>query len=254
MGYSASTPIRNRKLQQWMLKFLRENMRPAHQINPEILPEMDWTRDVTDDLCYDDSTVKIGFSFSHSGFFLGEYAFAILHWMALRVGAKRRLKGYSEPVPYYRYDGSDCIPVLLRSTWEGRTKDWWSLVDEDGFKPLRRWWLPYSNRADGHVETALITSAPRDVLDKLLNEDLVVTSKGDSHRVESLEPTGLVFLREKLKAAGYASDVEFGPLVLSPFRKSLDDTYEPGIRAESEILKSELSRLSKLWDDYQEAP
>lgn len=171
MGYSASTPIRNKKLQQRMLKFLRENMRPAHQINPEV-----WTH----------------------------------LWGCITPGVVGYHNGSSRSG-----DGS----------------------------------LKY-NRSDGHVERAMTTN----VLDKLLNADLVVTPSGDAYRVESLEPTGLVFLREKLKTAGYASDVEFGPLILSPFRKSQDDTYEPGVRVESEIIKSELSRLSKLWSAYQETP
>lgn len=139
MGYSVATPIKSQKAMQKMLAFLRENLRPAYWTDSE--NKYDWAWAMSDNLDYDMTRQKIGFDYSSSDNFYGRYRFAVLCWMALRVGKKTRLSGYSKPVAYYRFDGYLPVPVLLRSVWEGKTSDKSNepvLVDEDGFDPTIR--------------------------------------------------------------------------------------------------------------------
>lgn len=251
MGYSIATPIRGRKDKERMLQFLREHLRPAYQINPGVNRDFDWTFEVSDTLNYDQNALKIRFNYSIAFGFCREYGEALLRWMALRVGSKRRLKGCTEPVPYYRYDGYMPIPVLLRSTWEGRELrafDYGDLVDEDGFRPPMKPWLHQSDRADGHVERAVMTSAPESALVDLRKDDRVTVTGEGPYRIEACEPSMVTFVEDKLKAGGHSCEVEFGPPVLNLGRQQMRDMLEPEYERESEIIRSELARLSRLWD------
>lgn len=252
MGYSAATPIENMKARDEMLAFLHANMRPAYQINLRVKKEHDWTQDVLSDLYYDSGHIKIGFNFSISSFFCGDYGFAILRWIALRVGSKRCLKGYSEPVPYYRYDGCVSIPVLLRSVWEGRVPEGHKgvLVDEHGFMPTRKWWLPISHRRDGYVERWVMTNAPESDLANLRNDDRVTVSGDGPYRIESCEPSMVTFVADQLEALGHTCDFGYGPIVIGPGRKAQDDHNKPIWETEQEIIKQELIRLSDLWNQH----
>lgn len=248
MGYSAATPIKSRKAQQKMLSFLREHLRPAHWNNPD--DQCAWMRAMTDDLSYDQSKLKIGFDYFNSQNFYGEYLFAVLRWMALRVGRKVRLKDYTEPIPYYMIDGYMPVPVLLRSTWEGRqlgASHEGGFVDEDGFMPPRKPWLPVSDRMDGHVERAVTTNAPESVLAHLMNDDRVTVTDAPPYRIEASEPSMVSSVKDQIEALGYRCDVEFGPPVLNLGRQRMYELQAPQYERMSQMIKLELARLSKLW-------
>ncbi len=249
MGCSVATPIKSRKAQQEMLSFLREHLRPVHWNNPD--DQCAWVAALTDDLSYDQSKLKIGFDYSNSQNFYGRYRLSVLRWMALRVGRKVRLEGYSEPIPYYRFDGYAPVPVLLRSVWEGRKLGKYhdsGFVDEDGFKPSPKPWAPVSFRMDGYVERAVTTNAPMTVLDDLQKNNLFTVSGEEPQlKVEAYEPAMITHVEYVLKTEGYSCDVEFGSVLLSPERQRIDDREAPKLEAEDAIIKLELARLSKLW-------
>lgn len=242
--------MKSRKAQQKMLSFLREHLRPAHWNNPD--DQCAWVRAMTDDLSYDKSKLKIGFDYSNSNNFYVEYRLAVLRWMALRVGRKVRLKGYTEPIPYYMFDGYMPVPVLLRSVWEGRLlgashDD--GFVDEDGFMPPRKPWLPVSDRMDGHVERAVVTNAPESVLVHLRNDNRITVTNAPPYRIEASEPSMVTFVENQLEAQGYHCDVDFGPPVLNLGRQRMYDLQAPQYERMSQTIKLELARLSKLWDE-----
>lgn len=158
MGYSISVPLKSKKARDEALCFLREHFKSWTQVKPDLTgaisvtvfdedPDMDWTRGLCSDgeLSYDHGKHRIGFNCTLSGGFIGEYAWAVLRFIALRWGRVRKLKkftGTDDCVPYVVYDGCEAWPVLQRDAWaekiseEGR----WCLVDAVGYKPLRRPW------------------------------------------------------------------------------------------------------------------
>lgn len=249
MGCSVAAPLKSFKAQQGMLSFLREHLRPVYWNNPK--DTLDWSKAMTDDLSYDQSKLKIGFDYSNSQNFYGRYRLAVIRWMALRVGRKVRLEGYSEAVPYYRFDGYAPVPVLLRSVWDGRKLGKYhddGFVDEDGFKPSPKPWAPVSFRMDGLVERTVTTNASRAVLDNLQKNNLfTVTGEEPQLKVEAYEPAMITHVEHVLKTEGYSCEVEFGPVLLSPERQRVDDKEAPKLEAEDAIIKLELARLSKLW-------
>jgi hypothetical protein len=202
MGYSATTPIKSWQAHARLHAFLKENLRPWHQLMPDDLgsrtPEADWTQRLTDTFAYDKGSCRLGFNLGTSGELRGHYGFSILRWMALVAGRKRNLEDFAEAVPYYVYDGRTCIPVLIRSTWEGKVQgdDARELVDEDGWMPVYRFWRP------------------------------------DPEDAPAIQGLSVRDIKECLLEAKYGARYD---------------------RAD-EIIKSELSRLSKLWAAYQETP
>lgn len=107
MGYSIATPVRSEKAHREMLAFLKENYRPWGKVigNDDA---GGYITEPTSDLSYDHSKRKIGFDYNASG---GErqYAFAIVRWIALKVGRRTAAK-----TPYYVYDGHERVGILVR--------------------------------------------------------------------------------------------------------------------------------------------
>lgn len=70
----------------------------------------------------EDSYAKcaLGFNYQAAGGAEREYVHAVVRWMALQVGRKRRLfleGSLTKPAPYYGYDEGEVMPVLLKGDW-----------------------------------------------------------------------------------------------------------------------------------------
>jgi len=118
MGYSVSVTIRSRQLQARMRAFLEDSYRPW----PEILDEDERAdfRGPSDTLEYAHAKCQLGFDYLAGGGAEREYIYALIRWMALRIGRRKRLfrmGSLKRAVPYYVYDGVEATPVLLNSEW-----------------------------------------------------------------------------------------------------------------------------------------
>jgi len=159
MGYSIATRAKSRSARDELLAFMAEHYKPLHVIQPpeSAFPSValafehqttekdyDWTRWIRTDLSYDHASMAIGFDCGTSGGPEGDYAWNILHWIAVTVGRKRTFQesGITEAVPYVVYDGHEAWPVLARSEWGHRCPERCAsrLVDEVGFRPIFRPW------------------------------------------------------------------------------------------------------------------
>ena len=131
MGYSCATPIRNPKLRNEMMKFLRKNFRPwsvvtagtDHAIDPDYDPTIHrLCRD--GDLDYDSGKCRIGFNYhSMPPGGLNDYVWGTLRWIAVRIGRRKpfaKLLPGKGSVPYTVYDGNEAWPVLTRPEWNLR--------------------------------------------------------------------------------------------------------------------------------------
>jgi len=133
MGYTIAVPIKSKKLQVEMLKFLEDNYRPWSKISEGTRHELPESYDCSkyiyteEDLVYDDGKCRLGFNYS-SGLESREYIFYVLYWIALRCGRKRNGKNYIV------YDGHESI-YLSFDKEENCT-----VIDEYGFHPQRRCW------------------------------------------------------------------------------------------------------------------
>jgi hypothetical protein len=192
MGYSIAARAKSQKTKARMLAFLAKHYRPLHVIqlpDSEYSREIeeyefqttekdyDWTRWITDDLSYDDAALAIGFDCRTSGGPEGDYAWAILTWIATRIGRKRPFTttGITEPVPYVVYDGREAWPVLVRSEWEHRCPEKWRtrLVDDNGFRPIFRPWKRKSPKPNlGLKAMGLILEPAYKKRDAMIREEL----------------------------------------------------------------------------------
>lgn len=119
MGYSIGVRARSRKLQRDMVSFLTENYRKWSEVAGG--HERHAVSGPTGDADYDGSKLFVGFNYSCSWGWDRLYTTTSCHWVALKVG--RRRKSFSkdavvpnvfpEPVPYITYDGYENWPVLV---------------------------------------------------------------------------------------------------------------------------------------------
>lgn len=148
MGYSIAVPMKSKKAQTEMLKFLEEHYRPWSEISKGTEHETPYTHDCTyhirtdEEISYAGGRCRIGFDYGPS-FVDREYAFYILYWIALRAGRKGKGKAR------INYDGCE--------TWylSFGDEDWCIKVDEHGFHPQRRSWESW----EGGISKALAEGA-----------------------------------------------------------------------------------------------
>jgi hypothetical protein len=271
MGYSAFTPMKSTKAAQDMYDWMAEHYRPWFEVAPpeeQVDRDFDWTGYlcIGDELSYNGSKTKVGFNFSNSGGIIGHYGFSLLRWMALRAGKcrkanKQEFGDLAITVPVIQYDYDPAWPVLLREEWEGNTPEQarWCLVDEHGYKPFRRPWLPpwVSSPDDPVVVKVTIPAltegqetALREWFDRRMGE--APEGLDDELREAPYEFRGdcsnLYFLAEYLTREGIEHTTEDGPLVLYGYRKRMFEESEAAFLAAEAAIHAELKRLTALWE------
>lgn len=278
MGYSAFTPMRSAKARDKMLSFMREHYRPWHVIQPTedmsdeslhvvvVTEEWDWTAYLQEgeSLSYNPGKLKIGFDFGHSGDPLGHYAFSILRWMALHGGKRRKISkkdvaDLGETVPALVYDYSPAWPVLVRSKWEDRcpAEARWCLTDENGFKPMRRPWMPPGVELGDTVAIGVglgpITDEQRAAIRAfIIGRWDVAGEEVDKTLAEPVPAfyaphTHIKYLQDLLDDQGVLYEVETAPFVLDAYRQLMAEFEGPAFDACDKVIESELARLSALW-------
>lgn len=269
MGYSIAVPLKSAKARDECLAFLKTNFRPWSEIKPsfpegvallmsDANPDYDWTRDVCSDIAggetlyYDNGSNRVGFNCSMSDGFIGEYAKAVLRFCALRWGRQRKLKKYTgtdDSVPYWVYDGYEAMPVLVEPEWGSRApqESWWAFCDALGFKPFRRLWHGPWNPAhaplavQGHVDVPVPESVQKALIALgATSEDIDQWCGG---RVASEDPLVVEKIIDAFKKAGIAHTVEYGPMVLTGFRKRIADEEEDTYLTAERVVQEELRRL-----------
>lgn len=124
MGYSIGIRARSKPLQKKMLKFMEQHYRtwPAVAGNPK---GPAYVRKPSDDLSYDHAKSAIGIDYGPVSGWERVYAFAIVRWMALKVGRTRSTftegvtpRKTKKPVPYMVYDGYEAWPVIVKNSVE----------------------------------------------------------------------------------------------------------------------------------------
>lgn len=269
MGYSIAVPLKSAKARDECLAFLKANFRPWTKVKPsfpegvqmlanDVRPDYDWTQGVCSDkkgeetLDYDSGTNRVGFNCSTSDGFIGEYAKAVLRFCALRWGRRRMLKKYTgtrDFVPYWVYDGYEAMPVLVESEWRDRApqESWWAFCDGTGFKPFRRpWqgpWNPaHAPRAVQAGKGAVVPEPVQKVL-FALGAKLEDVDQWIDGRVESDDPLVVEKVIDAFEEADVPHTVEYGPMVLSGFRKRIADEEEVTYITAEKVVREELQRL-----------
>lgn len=115
MGYSIAIRPRSKKLQEKMIKFMEKNYKAPHVLFDE--GDYSSSSEVpTDDLSYDNAKLTLGFDYSCMPEYEHDYVFAVLRWMSLKIGRKRKWKNMPTSVPYIVYDGFEAWPVIVEGT------------------------------------------------------------------------------------------------------------------------------------------
>jgi hypothetical protein len=101
-----------------MRAFLEDSYRPW----PDILDEDEEAdfRGPSDKLEYAHAKCQLGFDYVAAGGAEREYVYALIRWMALHIGRRKRqfrMGTLKRPAPYYVYDGVEATPVLLGPEW-----------------------------------------------------------------------------------------------------------------------------------------
>lgn len=129
MGLSVSVSIKSHRLKDKMYDFLREMYRSW----PEVIDEdrEGLFRGPDTELLYAHGQCIVGFDYSEAPQEEREYNFAIMRWVALQVGRRRRrFRGegvtLERPVPYLVVGGYEAWPILLDMEWAACTdlKEW----------------------------------------------------------------------------------------------------------------------------------
>lgn len=143
MGYSIAIRPKNKKLKDRMIKFMNENFKSPEEVLYNRQPyesEEECYWGPHDDLSYDHGKLALGFNYGCSGDPEGDYMYAALRWMALKIGKKRKWKNMPESVPYMVYDGYEAFPVILHGSIPIKDipKDKrWAIYTEYGTKMLK---------------------------------------------------------------------------------------------------------------------
>jgi len=135
MGYSIHVVARSRKLKDEMLEFMQRNLVTWDKL---VGTRYRYTSEVLEGgplLIKDPLALGIRY-----GVVMGlerDYAYVVVHWMALKIGRKCTVFGRGEykyfkapwPVPYYVYDNYERCPVALKKVECGSQ---WRIVDKYG--------------------------------------------------------------------------------------------------------------------------
>lgn len=121
MGYSISTRAKTQALQKKMLAFMQKNYRNWPTVRGQSNGNA-YAGNPTNDLSYDRAKKIIGLDYGALSGWERVYAYAVVRWMALKVGSLRKKfpgvvpKETSKPVPFMVYDGYESWPILLVET------------------------------------------------------------------------------------------------------------------------------------------
>jgi hypothetical protein len=128
MGYSLAIRVRSNKLRQEFLKFLQSNFhRWSIVCGKDPSKWQGSAGDPTETLSYGGSSTSIGFDYSSGMYgFERDYIYSVIRWMAIKVGDRKKqmlidesgagpvIHQFSEPTPYYLYDGEPMLnPILV---------------------------------------------------------------------------------------------------------------------------------------------
>ena len=135
MGLSVSVSVRSQRLKDVMYEFLQRLYRPWSDVLEELGDDdddfevLDFFRGPFVDSELDSpGKCLIGFDYEPVAGPEREYHYALVRWIALQVGKRRRtfrsdnLK-FAQAVPYYVYDGIEAKPILLASEWPNLSKE-----------------------------------------------------------------------------------------------------------------------------------
>lgn len=287
MGYSIATPLKSALARDAMWAFMQDHYQPWHKVEPPedqlqplesdpgfphsmafpqgpTNPDYDFTGQLCRDgnLAYDRGKHRIGYNYRVSHGPSGDYAWAILRWMALRAGRHKSFSkrlGQTAGVPYTVYDGHEAWPVLCRLDWEGKcpNRERWCLVDDNGFKPVRRDWMPMGDLEN--VERKIIVHTFKDkdsiltaFLKMNLPDEWVAEAALELDTLPAVfEGTDPIWVRQTfsvLQKLGCKVTLEKGPFVLDGWRKTTADAIEHAYVARERAIQAELSRLTALWE------
>lgn len=219
MGYSLGVHARSQELRERMLDFMATEYRPHWRV-----------RGVAERPCYSSPPGEnpsychgphlVGLDFNASGFERG-YAFALIRWMALRVGRKtRKFTGEGEvghtfesPVPYMLYD-TEKWPLLQMALGDTPEKLRWCCVDSLGLR------LEASGTTDFVHE---------------LHPDVVLAAQVETCRRHGIDPDN------------WPEPSEEPPGIRWKIHDTRMAILEPELRGVIEPIRVELRRLSEAW-------
>lgn len=141
MGYSVSVNCKSQQAQTRMLKFLEKNFKHWGVLNGGSPDEARYISDPQNDLYYAHGKHQIGFNYGAWGANTAEreYYFALLRWVSIQVGQRRKsvrlvdhnkTYKFDKPVPVFIYDGYDHWPVLIDKPKTSKLS--WCWVDRLG--------------------------------------------------------------------------------------------------------------------------
>lgn len=151
MGYSIAIRVGSSELRLRFLKFMQESFRRWSMVCGKDPSEWQGSAsDPTDDLSYGGTKTSIGFDYQSGMYgFERDYIYSVIRWMAIKVGDRKTkmlidddegavVHEFSEPTPYYIYDGEKALnPILVTteeqaSTFPTSQRNW--TVDEWGVR------------------------------------------------------------------------------------------------------------------------
>lgn len=132
MGYSICTVAKSKKLKDEMLAFMGRHYRPFWQVVG--IGEITHIRGPTDDMSYCHGPLKLGVDYiSGMGDLERKYSYALVYWMAIRIG-RRTMK---EGVELISFNYDDCPaeswPLVMEGTELPKDFPWTLAVDTDGW-------------------------------------------------------------------------------------------------------------------------
>lgn len=225
MSYSIGIRTKSPGLQKKMLKFMQVHYRswPAVLGDPK---GNAYAGEPSDDLSYDRAKSVIGLDYGVVSGWERVYAYAVVRWMAIKVGAiKSRYpvvpKRTPQPVPYIVYDGYESWPVIVVETTAALKK----LPQES------RWCAatPLGMYADPlrYVDGDLVLELAEDCTQMFRDIEAKVGSRGPNSGPKA-----------------HAAWVAKRHRLMMPYcRKKLRVQLKP--------LKAEMQRLEDLWDQEQ---
>lgn len=138
MGYSIGLFARNEGLQVAMWDFMEREYRPHWRIRGR--PEGPcYSSPPRLNVDYVHGKHVLGIDYGACGGFERGYGFALVRWMALKVGRSRRSfkepkVKFQEPVPYMSYDSEALWPILVKPLSSVPKALRWCCVDRYGVK------------------------------------------------------------------------------------------------------------------------
>ena len=157
-----------------MEEFMRKNYIPPNKLfrleNNYSCPS--WERE-GGDLSYDHGKKSLGFDYGACCDPERHYIYAILRWMALKIGKLKVFKGIGS-IPYFVYDGFEASPIITGIPRNKIPEKYrWALYDKYGYIGLgQAWGVPDPKQF--YFAAALLMGGERNLkkYDKLMRDEL----------------------------------------------------------------------------------